>query len=85
MTVPGIGVMPVEGRWDAGCWDGDPSQTTASTGLTQVGVWDGNPSLFAFVGTPTQQLKRQAQTALVRDTSGNVLKRQSQTSFVRKP
>lgn len=62
MAASGIGVQPVEGRWDAAIFDGDPAQAV-------VGVWDGDAGIYqpSAVALKIQgTLKRAATATLVR-------------------
>jgi hypothetical protein len=61
----GIGVQPVEGRWDAALWDGDPSQPQFN-GFPGPGVWDGDSSIYVAVQSGKLVSKRQVSMQAVR-------------------
>lgn len=85
--MPGLGTQPVEGRWDAGRWDGDPAQT-APLGIgagTGPGVWDGDSRVIVtIISLPLINLKRTPPISLVRSAPEN-LKRTPPIRFVRRP
>ena len=82
MAVSGIGVQPVEGRWSAAQWSGDPLQPiNAVTGAAGPGVWSGD--LSAYLAVPKEgTLKRGASATVVRG-DGAALKRAATPGLVR--
>jgi hypothetical protein len=67
MAAAGVGVQPVEGRWSAAQWSGDPAQPrNALTGASGAGVWSGDPNLYSTLSSGEVFLKRAQPLALVR-------------------